>query len=123
MIPVRLIRPTVGFTPTTPHTDDGETIEPLVSVPIAATHKLAETAAADPELEPDGLRSSAYGFRVCPPRPLQPLVELLPRKLAHSLRFVFPRMTAPASRNRTTRCASRGGFAPTNASDPAVVSI
>jgi hypothetical protein len=64
IIPDRLTSPTVGFTPTMPQTDEGETIDPFVSVPTAATHRLADTAAADPELEPDGLRSSAWGLRV-----------------------------------------------------------
>src|SRR5436305_1266767 len=93
MIPARLISPTVGLIPTTPHTVEGEMIEPLVSVPTATAHKLAATPAADPELEPEGFRSSAYGFFVSPPRPLQPLVERSPRKLAHSLRFALPMMT------------------------------
>src|ERR671935_2951333 len=53
--PARLVRPTVGLMPTTPHSDDGQTIEPSVSVPSAAATRLAETAAADPELEPHGL--------------------------------------------------------------------
>src|SRR3954447_12512130 len=79
MIPARLTSPTVGLTPTTPHTVDGEMIEPLVSVPIAAAQSPAATAAAEPELEPDGLRSKAWGFFVRPPRALQPLVELLAR--------------------------------------------
>ena len=35
---------------------DGHTIEPLVSVPMATTHKLAETATPEPELDPQGLR-------------------------------------------------------------------
>ena len=39
--------------------DDGHTIEPSVSVPIAAAHRFAATAAPEPELEPQGLRSSA----------------------------------------------------------------
>ena len=47
-----------------------------------------------------GCGRATYGFRVCPPRPLQPLVECVERKLAHSLRFVLPRITAPASRSR-----------------------
>ncbi len=34
-------------------------MEPSVSVPIATAHRLADTPAADPELEPDGLRSMA----------------------------------------------------------------
>ena len=57
-------------------------------------------AAPVPELDPDVLRSSAYGLRHSPPRPDQPLVDCVERKFAHSLRFVFPRMTAPASRSR-----------------------
>src|SRR4051794_11493174 len=75
MMPDRLSRPTVGWTPTRPLTDAGEMIEPLVSVPTAAAQRLAEAAAPEPELEPDALRSRAYGFLVRPPRPLQPLVE------------------------------------------------
>jgi len=50
----------------------------------------ADTAAPEPELEPQGFRSSTYGFLACPPRPLQPLDECVERKLAHSLRFVLP---------------------------------
>src|SRR5689334_3517432 len=99
------MRPMVGLMPTMPFTDDGETMEPSVSVPTAAAHKLAATATPDPELDPDGLRSSEYGLRVWPPRPLHPLLEWLERKLAHSLRLVLPRITAPASRRRVTSAA------------------
>ena len=99
MIPARLTSPTVGLIPATPQTDDGLTIEPSVSVPTATAQRLAAAAAPEPELEPEQLRSSAYGFLVSPPRPLHPLVERLERILAHSLGFVFPRMTAPASRS------------------------
>ncbi len=59
MTPARLTRPTVGLMPTMPLTEDGQTIEPSVSVPTATAHRLAETAAPEPELEPHGLRSSA----------------------------------------------------------------
>src|SRR5262245_24586466 len=93
MIPVRLIRPTVGLTPTIPQTVEGDTMEPSVSVPIAAAQRFAATATPEPALDPEGLRSSAYGFLVSPPRPLQPLVERSPRKLAHSLKLVLPRIT------------------------------
>src|SRR4029079_6897835 len=96
-------------------------IEPSVSVPMAAAARFAATAAPDPELEPHGLRSSAYGFFVWPPRALQPLVECVDRKFAHSLRLVLPRMTAPAARNCETTNASLGGRAPSSASEPAVV--
>jgi hypothetical protein len=47
------------LTPTTPQALDGDTIEPSVSVPTASAASPAETPAADPELEPDGFRSSA----------------------------------------------------------------
>src|SRR6188472_2784531 len=80
-------------------------------------------AAPDPELDPDVLRSSAYGFRVSPPRLLQPLVEWLDRKLAHSLRFVFPRRMAPLCRRRVATNESCVGIEPSSAIDPAVVVI
>ena len=48
-------------------------------------------------------------------------VECVERKFAHSLRFVLPRMTAPASRSRATTNASFGGLTPASASEPAVV--
>src|SRR5262249_41899782 len=99
MIPVRLTKPTVGLMPTIPLADEGHTIEPSVSVPIAATQRLAETPAPEPELDPQGFRSNEYGFFVWPPRPLHPLVECPERILAHSLRFVLAITTMPASRS------------------------
>src|SRR5258708_16270506 len=95
IIPLRLTRPTVGLIPTNPFAEDGQTIDPSVSVPIAAAQKFAEAAAPEPELDPQGLRSSAYGFFVCPPRPLQPLVECRERMLAHSVRLFFPLLSPP----------------------------
>ena len=59
MMPARLTSPTVGLMPTRPQLDDGQTIEPSVSVPIAAAQKLAAAATPEPELDPHGLRSSA----------------------------------------------------------------
>src|SRR5437867_3607400 len=73
--PDRLTRPTVGLMPTMPLIEEGLMIEPLVSVPMAAAHRLVATATAEPELEPEVLRFNTYGFLVSPPRPLQPLVE------------------------------------------------
>ena len=43
--------------------------------------------------------------------------------LAHSLRFVLPRITAPAFRSLAATVESFGGLAPTSASEPAVVII
>jgi hypothetical protein len=61
---MRLMSPNVGLMPTSELLLDGETIDPSVSVPTAITQRLAAVATADPELDPDGLRSSAYGFFV-----------------------------------------------------------
>src|SRR5207245_5766358 len=116
----RLTSPSVGLMPTIEQHVDGDTIDPSVSVPIATGHRLAATATPEPELEPDGVRSSAYGFRHCPPRPLHPLEEWVERKFAHSERFAFPRITAPLARRRSTMNASRGGATPTRAREPAV---
>src|ERR1700682_2169299 len=123
IIPLRLTSPTVGLMPTNPFAEEGHTIDPSVSVPIAAAQKLAADAAPEPELDPQGLRSSASGFLVCPPRPLHPLVECRERLLAHSLRFVFPMISAPAWRNFSATAESFGTFEPTSASEPAVVII
>ncbi|OGF98932.1 MAG: hypothetical protein A2Z86_01755 [Candidatus Glassbacteria bacterium GWA2_58_10] len=59
MIPLRLTRPTVGLSPTRQFTEEGPIIEPSVSVPTAAAHRLAAAAAPEPELEPQALRSRA----------------------------------------------------------------
>ena len=94
--PARLTNPTVGLMPTTPQLFAGPTILPSVSLPIATDVKFAATAAAEPELEPDGLQSMMYGLLQSPPRPDQPLVDAIPRKFAHSARPALPRITAPA---------------------------
>src|SRR2546423_1165684 len=73
--PARLVNPTVGLMPTMPLAFAGQTMLPSVSVASATAVRLPDTAAPDPELEPHGFRSSAYALFVCPPRPLQPLVE------------------------------------------------
>src|SRR5262249_10997562 len=116
-----LTSPTVGLMPTMPLAEAGLTIEPSVSVPTATAQRLAATATPEPELEPHGLRSSEYGFFVCPPRPLQPLVEWLERKLAHSLRLVFPMTMAPAARSFPATDESCNAIDPERARDPAVV--
>src|ERR1041384_2007258 len=75
MTPDRLTSPSVGCNPTSELAPDGQTIEPSVSVPTPTAAKFAEIAAPVPELDPQGLRSSAYGLRHWPPRPLQPETE------------------------------------------------
>src|SRR5690349_14836801 len=75
MTPARLVSPTAGLMPTTPLIEAGQRIEPSVSVPTEEAQRLAATAVAEPELEPQGVRSSAYGLSACPPRALHPLDE------------------------------------------------
>ena len=55
--PARLRSPTVGLIPTMPFAPEGQTIEPSVSEPMAATARSAAVPAPEPELEPQGLRS------------------------------------------------------------------
>ena len=99
----------------------GETMLPSVSLPSETAVKLADAAAADPELEPLGLRSMAYGLLHWPPRPLHPLDEKKERKLAHSLSVVFPRITAPPARSLAAIVESRTAGWPARAKEPAVV--
>src|SRR4051812_39734745 len=120
MMPVRETSPTVGFSPTSPVIDAGHVTEPSVSVPIAAAARLAATATPEPLLDPQAVRSVAYGLRVSPPTALQPLDEKSERMFAHSDRLLFPRMIAPASIRPRTTGASRAGKFFVNASDPAV---
>src|SRR6266536_2089027 len=54
--PARLVKPTVGFIPTTPLAFAGHTMLPSVSLPNDTAAKFAEAAAPDPELEPQGFR-------------------------------------------------------------------
>src|SRR5258708_1130596 len=119
--PARLVRPTVGLMPTTPFALAGQTILPSVSLPNDTAAKFEETAAPEPALEPQGLRSIPYGLWVCPPRPDQPLTEEKERKFAHSDKFVFPRITAPPARRLAATVESRGAGAPATANEPAVV--
>src|ERR671936_478362 len=95
--PARLHNPSVGLIPTSPLAPDGQTIEPSVSVPTAATARSAAAATPEPELEPHGLRSRTYGMFVWPPMPLHPLDDGPDRKLAHSDRLALPMMIAPAA--------------------------
>ena len=49
-----------------PQHADGMRIEPAVSVPSAARTMPAATAAAEPPLEPPGMRDGAVGFTTAP---------------------------------------------------------
>src|SRR5918992_3011361 len=96
MAPYRLTRPYVGRKPTTPLRDEGEIIEPSVSVPIEKPTRPAAVAAPGPADEPLApCRSSfgAQGLRVTPPNHFGPCARAPIESFATS--------TAPASRKRS----------------------
>ena len=104
LIPARLTRPKVGFSPTIPHTDDGQRIEPPVSVPGASATMPAATAAPEPPLDPPGMRVGSCGLRQ---EPNQGLSQVTPH--ASSWVFSLAMQTAPAAVDRATTSASRSG--------------
>src|SRR5436190_16618263 len=99
--PYRLTLPYVGRKPVTPHRDDGETIEPSVSVPIEKPTRPAAVAEAGPAEDPLEPARSSFGFhglRVTPPNHFGPWASAPIESFATS--------TAPASRKRSTTVAS-----------------
>ena len=90
IIPDLLTSPVVGFIPTIPFIEDGQEIDPFVSVPIAISTNPWATATAEPELDPQGLYSSLKKCLVWPPKLDQPLTEFSDLKFAHSDRLAFP---------------------------------
>ncbi len=75
-----------------------------MSEPSASGTIRAATAAADPPLEPPGVRSGAHGFRVGPNAEFS-----VDDPIANSSQLVFPTMTAPAAMSRSTAVALYGG--------------
>src|SRR5688572_14628428 len=100
--PFRLTNPCDGESPTMLLNLAGMRIDGPPSSPIAHVTKLAATDAAEPPLEPPGLRSVSYGLHSVPPKELR-------SPPAYSPIFDLARMIAPASRRRFTTVASRGG--------------
>ena len=60
--PYRLVSPTVGLIPTTELKDDGQIMEPSVSVPSVTAAMFAAAATPGPALDPHGVDDRAYGF-------------------------------------------------------------
>ena len=56
----------MGFNPTTPQNEEGTLIDPPVSVPNAPKQSEADTAAADPPLEPPAILLIDHGFLLVP---------------------------------------------------------
>src|SRR6516225_11851006 len=83
--PATLTRPQVGLQPATPQYAAGRVIEPPVCEPSAPGHMPHARAAAEPLLEPPGVRVRSQGLRVTGGS-----------KLAYSVVTVLPRRIAPA---------------------------
>ena len=76
-------------------------IEPAPSAPIAAGTMPAATAAAEPPLDPPGVRSTSHGLRVTPQ-----VTDSVNGHRPSSGIVVLPTTTAPAARSRRTTSAS-----------------
>src|SRR4029079_42723 len=99
--PYRLTRPYVGRSTVTPQRDEGDTIEPSVSVPIENPTRpaaVAEAGPADEPLDPICASSGCPGFRVTPANHRPPCASAPIDNFATS--------TAPASFNRSTTVES-----------------
>ena len=122
-IPERLHSPVDGRTPTTPFCDAGEMIEPSVSVPMVSAANPDAAAAPEPDDEPPTSVDVSYGFSTWPPSELLPLDWLFETQAANSVRFVLPRMIAPAAFSRRTMNASRLGTECSSTIEAAVVGM
>ena len=94
--------PNVGLKPTAPQKLAGRKVEPTTWVPSAAGTTPAPTAAAEPLLEPPGVRLGSCGL----------VVGALVKDAANSVVVVLPRMIAPASRSACTRGGVALGLEP-----------
>ena len=65
-IPSVEIAPHVGLKPTMPQNEEGDRIEPPVSLPSAIGTQPAPTATPEPLLEPPDTRSGFQGLRAGP---------------------------------------------------------
>src|SRR3954466_1309254 len=84
--PLRLIAPTLGLNPTQPQKLAGRRIEPTTCVPSAAGTIPAPTEAAEPLLDPPGVRVASCGL----------VVDANGWLDANSVVVTLPRMIAPA---------------------------
>src|SRR5579864_4471958 len=105
--PVDGILPGVGFSPQIPVKCAGIRIDPPPSLPTPPAEHPAAIAADSPPLDPPAVRVRSQGLFT------RPYIELsLSYAIRNSGTFVFPRMIAPAPRNRATSGASVSGVLP-----------
>ena len=106
-LPPRLIAPTVGLKPKQPQKLAGRRIEPNTWVPIATLTAPTATAAAEPLLDPPGVRAKSHGLRVA-----RGCIQ------ANSVVTVLPTIKAPAARSAATLAPSRFPLKPANSGEP-----
>src|SRR5688500_15981353 len=82
----------------------GWRIDPPVSVPRAAAHSSAATAAAEPPLEPPGIVCKSQGLWVAPYAECS-----VDEPMANSSILALPSKIAPAALRRSITVASYGG--------------
>lgn len=58
MTPARLVSPSVGLIPTTEFQDEGQSMEPSVSLPSVTAARFAAAATPGPALDPHGSADS-----------------------------------------------------------------
>src|SRR3989442_286166 len=102
--------------PTTPQKVAGFRIDPDVSPPVATVSSPAARAAADPLLDPPGVRVRFHGLCASGNAPPPPA---LPKE--NSGKLVLPTSTAPARFSRATTVASKSGTKPSSTRVFAVV--
>src|SRR5439155_26154069 len=90
--------------PTTPQKVAGFRIEPDVSPPVATVTRPAASAAADPLLDPPGVRDRFHGFFASGNAPPSPA---LPNE--NSGNFILPSSSHPAAFNSATIVATKSG--------------
>ena len=93
--------PWLVFSPTNPHADAGMRMLPPPSDALANGTIPAATAAAEPPLEPPGVRSRSHGLCVAPHAS-----GWVVGRLPSSGLFVRPAMTSPAARYLATSVVS-----------------
>src|SRR3954466_457025 len=113
------MRPWLALWPTSPLNAAGMRIHPPPSDAVPNGMIPAATAAAEPPLEPPGVRVTSHGLRVMPVT-----LFFVRLRVPNSGEVVLPTGTAPAARRRATLRLSRTeGPRPAKGRDPNVVGI
>src|SRR5689334_9317170 len=107
------IRPCVGLKPKAPQKLAGRRIEPPPSLAVTRASTPLAIAAAEPPLDPPGVRARSHGEHV------NPCTKFLVRTIwPNSGVLVFPTTIAPAAFSRATCVESAVARRPSNSFEP-----